>query len=384
MSKLQYQTVLPVINSPRTSKVNVIIRADASVKIGSGHVMRCLTLAEKLKENGSTVSFICREHEGNLIDLIEKKGFDVKRLPKCTELSIFSNEIDKSKLIYLGCTLEEDAEATKNAVLDIGDIDLIIVDNYAIDERWEREFRYLTKSIMVIDDLADRKHECDYLLDQNFFLEKNRYKKLVPPRCKLMLGPEYALLRNEFTEQLNLQNKKINKTKELLIFFDGSDEENLTKNTLEALQKVNIKNINIDVVVGSSNPHKKEIKKLAAQIKNTKYHIQIDYMAKLMANADLAIGAGGSTTWERCCLGLPSAIITLADNQIETTIAQNEAGLIHYLGHFDKTSVEDISKALNTILTSPVKLQQMSERIKKLVDGKGAEKVISTIINSTP
>lgn len=174
--------------------MNIVFRVDASTDIGSGHVMRCLSLAKVLRERGARCFFICREHRGNLIDEIREEGFVVYELP------INSGTIKSSQIYenWLGDVYSADALASISC-LDVSSNDLLIVDHYAIDERWEALVRKYFKKIMVIDDLANRKHNCDYLLDQNLSHSWSNYVGLLPKKSQTFIGPKFALLRPEFT-----------------------------------------------------------------------------------------------------------------------------------------------------------------------------------------
>jgi UDP-2,4-diacetamido-2,4,6-trideoxy-beta-L-altropyranose hydrolase len=184
----------------------ILIRTDASVQIGTGHVMRCLTLADELRGRGAEVIFVCREFDGNLCGYIEEKGYIVHRLPvsDATEQGDQNIEIGLKHTAWLGADCQTDVEQVEEIIKDLeSPPDWLVVDHYALDERWEECLRSYCKKIMVIDDLADRPHNCDLLLDQNFYENlESRYDGLVPPQCKKFLGPKYALLRPEFRESV--------------------------------------------------------------------------------------------------------------------------------------------------------------------------------------
>lgn len=287
----------------------VIIRADASVEIGSGHIMRCLTIAGKLRNNGCEVKFWMEPLQGNLIDYVAAEGFH---------------------------NIVEAEQAT-----------LYIIDHYKIDERWERQIRAFTSNIMVIDDLADRAHDCDLLLDQNVVPNfERRYDQLVPANCVNLLGPQYLMMREEFiTARANLR-KRNDHVERLLVFMGGSDPTNETMKVLEALQL--FKFMHIDVVVGSSNVYKEQIEEICAQ-RGYYFHCQINYMANLMQEADFAIGAGGATTWERCYVGLPSSATIVANNQRVTTEFAHELGVAINLGWHEQVTVETYKQLLNNL-----------------------------------
>lgn len=343
--------------------MKIAIRTDASLYMGTGHLMRCLTLAGEVRQQGHTVTFICRELPGNLCELIEKKGYHVYRLP-------FQDK-DKNRIqtvqdvsSWLGATWREDAEQTISVLQEISiasKIDWLVVDHYALDIQWERMMRPYVKRIMVIDDLANRRHDCDLLLDQNLYENmEQRYMGLVPETCKLLLGPQYALLRPEFREARKKLRPRDGTVRRILIFFGGSDPTNETLKAIEAVKLLNRPDIEVDVVVGANNPHRCLIKEKCAAMPNFYFHCQVDNMAELMVKADLAIGAGGSTTWERCFLGLPSLVIVIADNQFETTSFLAQKGCIYYLGRSAKVNVSDINVVLMKLLQAPSLLKEMA------------------------
>lgn len=346
--------------------MKAIFRADASIQMGTGHIMRCLTLADELKENGAEILFICRELPGNLIELIEKKGFKVYRLA-FRQLDVTENtqtKATKSHAHLLGVSWQNDAEETKTILQQIGSpVPWLIVDHYALDIHWETQMRRFVNKILVIDDLADRAHDCDILLDQNLYVEMDsRYIGLLPDYCKQLLGPCYALLRPEFRELRKRLRKRDEHVRRILIFFGGSDPTNETLKALEAVQKLNCPDITIDVIVGGSNPHREEIKAFCEQISNAMYHCQVENMAEFMADADLAIGAGGVTMWERCYLGLPTIVSIIAPNQSETVHATASKGAVWNLGWREAVNVQMILDKLRELLQNSRLLKETEEK----------------------
>lgn len=326
--------------------MNIAIRVDSSFIIGSGHLMRCLTLAEQIKSQiQANIVFISRDLDKNMNCLVENRGFDLYVLPKKTN----NNQLPGYEQ-WLTVTQQEDAEEVKG-FLQKQQVDLLIIDSYAIDYKWENIVRPLVKKIMVIDDLANRKHDCDILLDQNYYADmKLRYQGLVPKYCNQLIGPEYALLREEFYIAKKKLRKRTGIIKNILVFFGGSDPSNETCKTLEALIQLKTTDIAINVVVGASNPHKDSLRLICAE-NNFNYLCQVSNMGQLMAEADLAIGAGGSTTWERCFLELPSIVVTIADNQIDIAKEANAIGIINYLGHYTDVDSVEIVKAFRKTTT---------------------------------
>lgn len=309
----------------------IIIRADASLSIGSGHVMRCLTLAEELRDAGSEVVFVSRAHPGNLNGLFRYKGFRCHELPEVPASVQTSGKLQDSRSEYaswLGVPPQRDADETIGAIGNDRP-DWLIVDHYGLDEEWEKLLRPRVSKIMVIDDLADRRHDCDLLLDQNYFKNgESRYDDLVSPACTKLLGPKYALLRKEFREARKNLRERTGEVKRVLVFMGGADPDNITGLAIEGLSSPEHRHLQVDVVIGSQNPHKKTIEKLVQARPQTKLHVQATNMAELMCEADLAIGAGGSTTWERLYLGLSSIVIPIAENQIPTTRDLCDFGVI--------------------------------------------------------
>jgi len=338
--------------------MKIVFRVDASVQMGTGHFMRCLTLAEELREKGVEISFITRLLPGNLCYLVEKKGYPVYRLPY-TPQSFDRKMMNNQYAKWLGVVWQADAEETKGVFKkEKGGIGWLVVDHYAFDSQWELQISPFVKKIMVIDDLADRPHQCDLLLDQNLYDNmETRYDSLVPSHCQKLLGPKYALLRPEFKKARSNMRQRDGTVKRILIFFGGSDPTNETAKAMKAMQLINLPDIFIDVVTGSNNHYKEDIKQLCSARPNTKFHCQVDNMAELMANADLAIGAGGTTTWERCFLGLPTITLIVAQNQVDATTAVAAKGAAWNLGWSDTVSPESLAESIKKAMDDPVALK---------------------------
>jgi len=332
----------------------ILFRVDSSTQIGSGHLMRCLTLANQLRDR-SKILFVCRDLECNLSSLVKENSFDLILLPR---------EDEDEKLIayekWLTVKPKIDAEQTKVLVTDL-DVDYLIIDSYAIDEEWENIIRPYVGKIMVIDDLANRKHNCDILLDQNYYSDMDtRYHGLVHDNCQLLLGPQYVLLREEFYEARKKMRIRDGIIKNILVFFGGSDLTNETMKVLEVLKELNRQDIIVNVVAGSSNKNKNAIEWFCNQNKNMNYLCQVNNMAAFMNQADLGIGAGGSTTWERCFLGLPTIVIAIAQNQIKISEDCDEYGIIKYIGTQDNVNGVMLKNSI-------VKLCTDSEYVKNIV-----------------
>lgn len=295
----------------------VIIRTDASVKIGTGHVMRCLTIAQNLQRCGCDVRFWMEPLAGNLISFVTQQGYE----------TIFQAE----------------------------KAELYIIDHYKIDIQWERDIRQFTKKIMAIDDLA-RAHDCDILLDQNMVPNfKARYDGLVPKNCIKLLGPNYLIMRDEFIAARQESRKRSDGIQYLLVFMGGTDPTNETLKILDALIQVEF--VRIDVVVGNGNMHKEKIEQICSE-RGYHYHCQINYMAQLMLQADFSIGTGGSTMWERFYIGLPSASTIVAENQRITTNYAAKLGAVINLGWHEEVTVETYKTLLNNLRSINVETLQ--------------------------
>jgi UDP-2,4-diacetamido-2,4,6-trideoxy-beta-L-altropyranose hydrolase len=364
--------------------LRVIFRTDASVQIGSGHVMRCLTLADALTERGGECQFICREHEGNLLEYIRQRGFATYGIPVQSDDSVLAakKEGDNSNNIpRLGADWATDAAQSRVGAGETA-VDWLIVDHYKLDARWERELRPLCYQLMVIDDLADRPHDCDLLLDQNYYCNQNqRYQGLLPEHCVSILGPGYVLLRQEFharRQQLRMRNGTIER---ILVFFGGSDPTNQTEIVLKALEQLNRPELSVDVVVGPTNPNRESIRTICDRIPCATYHCNVSNMAELIAKADLGIGAGGSAMWERCYLGLPTITVVFADNQLRTTEDVAGLGAIEYLGWSDSLATEDYARAVLDAIVNPQRVKQISDAACRVVTGGSTSAVVNAMRN---
>ena len=353
--------------------MRVFFRSDASTQIGSGHVMRCLTFADVLREKGNECQFICRKHEGHMMSLIEQRGYRVKALPTSRKKVKLTGEPEHAS--WLGCDWKEDAEQTQQAIgSEI--ISWLIVDHYALDHRWHQSLRLSTKHLMVIDDLADRPLDCELLLDQNFGSSATRYAGLVPQGCLQLHGPEYALLKPVYAKQRAKMQQRTGQIQRVLIYFGGgADHADLTGQSVRAFYNQELSDIHLDVVVSESYAHLFSLHAIAALRGNVSVHMQLPNLADLMAQSDLAIGAGGTTTWERCCMGLPSIVISIAKNQQPACEALAQANLIRYLGHMSSVTIEKIELEVKRLSRDSSKILALGKSSMGLIDGKGVIRV---------
>jgi UDP-2,4-diacetamido-2,4,6-trideoxy-beta-L-altropyranose hydrolase len=353
--------------------MKVAFRVDASSRMGTGHVMRCLTLAEALSERGAEVLFVTRDHVGNLLPLLRQFATTVLPRPDVPPAST------EDYAAWLGVAQAVDASETARAVQDKS-FEWLVVDSYGLDAEWELRIRSHVAKLMVIDDLANRPHECDVLLDQNFSLEgKRRYLGRVPSHCHLLLGPRYALLHPEYARLRKALRRRDGQVKKVVVFFGGADPHNTTAVALKALSDGSLRELAVDVVVGASNPHRQDITRLAYGRPQTSVYGPVPHLAELLAGADLAVGAGGGTTWERMCLGVPSVLVSIAENQRRACEALAAAGLAKYAGHFDSLTPERLADTVQEVLASPGLVAELSLRDQLVVDGLGTRRLLETL-----
>ena len=349
--------------------MKVIFRVDASLQMGTGHVMRCLTLAAALKDNGANIEFICRKHEGSLIDKIRLNGFKVHELEALEEVD---DKLTHSH--WLGATQQQDTDDCIE-ILKAEKINWLIIDHYALDEQWQKRLKPYYKKLMVVDDLADRKHECDILLDQNFGRSHQDYKELVPKSAKLLMGSEYALLRPEFEKyrQYSLDRRKDEKLKKLLINMGGADPDNITGKVIERLQIAKLpKDVEITIVMGKTAPHLSNVITSVSKLPyRSEVKVDVDNMAELMANADIAIGASGATTWERCCLGLPT---------IQLITAYNQEFIAQKLNKINAIKLVEIDDVVENLENFQYWMQSTGESASKVTNGSGIKRILDCLV----
>jgi UDP-2,4-diacetamido-2,4,6-trideoxy-beta-L-altropyranose hydrolase len=369
--------------------MHIAFRADASIQIGTGHVMRCLTLAEALRSQGHECTFICRNHPGNLAKLIKDRGFLLHLLNQEAVADQGTDSECASALAHadwLGASWQHDAEQTLEALAG-RNTDWLVVDHYALDARWESRVSTQVKEVMVIDDIADRRHECKLLLDQNLGRKAQDYNGLVPETCTRVIGPNYALLRPEFAElrERSLERRRSPGLKRILITLGGVDRDNVTGQVLNALMQSNLPpETELDIVMGASAPALEVVRQQAARLPfEAAVSVNVADMAERMCMADLCIGAAGSTSWERCCLGLPSIMVVLAENQRGIGQALEQSGAACLVGK--EEIPERLSRELDELVSSNSALISLSTRAKAICDGLGSFRLVEELSrNQTP
>lgn len=359
--------------------MKVVFRADASLQIGSGHIMRCLTLADALKADGAECHFICREHPGHLLDFIRSKGYNTHSLINASSPvdPVVVDAVQPVHAHWLGTTQLQDAAASI-AILETIKPEWMVVDHYALDASWEASVREHARKILVIDDLADRNHLCDLLLDQNLGHSKQDYVGRVPENCRLLIGAQYALLRPEFARlrSASLKRRRVPQLAHILITMGGVDQQNASGAVLRALKSCALpEDCTISVIMGLTAPWIEDVSEAAEQMPwPTEVLQNVTDMGARMVAADLVIGAAGGSAWERCCLGVPTILVILADNQKSGAGALAASGSAIVLGPV--SAICDGLKPAVYSLTHTGKLRAMSQSASNVADGLGVQRVI--------
>ncbi len=361
--------------------MQIVFRTDASLLIGNGHVMRCLALADRLRAGGAQCRFLSREHDGHLFDLVRQRRFEITALgPARTTFEIDAQPVHAT---WLGTDWRTDADQTRDALRG-EKADWLIVDHYALDARWETALRGSCERLMAIDDLADRDHVCDLLLDQTFGRRESDYLARVPASCRLLLGPHYALLRPEFGElrEQAMRNRGADTVNEILVTMGGVDRDDVSSLVLDALREAPLAaGARIRVVLGSTAPALAKVRALAATMPHaTEVLVDVADMARLIADADLGIGAAGGTSWERCALGLPAIVLAVADNQNSIARALGRAGAHWYAGRLSAGSKSALTTFVAHALQDPDARLAMSVAAAQMCDGRGASRVAQRLL----
>ncbi|GGN93192.1 UDP-2,4-diacetamido-2,4,6-trideoxy-beta-L-altropyranose hydrolase [Saccharibacillus kuerlensis] len=326
---------------------NIVFRVSASPQVGIGHFMRCLTLARMLSALKVRIHFICnKDLSKKFVGILQEEGFSLSLSGLAAE-SVFHIEQDADLVIS---TLKGQRP------------EWLVIDHYGIDANWERKLRPYVGKILVIDDLANRPHDCDILLDQNLYPHLElRYKGLIASETRTLLGPSYVLLRPEFYKQNESQVRST--IKKVIVNFGGSDPTGETVKLLEALKFGTdaLKGTCFNIVAGPSNSRREEIRLMCEKVENAFYYEQIA-LEELLGDTDLAIGAGGISMWERCFMGVPAGVIIVAENQVEAVAEAESQGLIWNLGRSEEVSKESLLEFLCDRLQHPEKNVQMSHK----------------------
>jgi UDP-2,4-diacetamido-2,4,6-trideoxy-beta-L-altropyranose hydrolase len=363
---------------------NIAFRADASLHIGTGHVMRCLTLADSLRAEGHQCHFICREQPGHLVQKIQNLGFSVHTLPAVP--SPATGVIPAPYDQWLGADWTTDAQQTSVLIQGLC-LDWLITDHYALDRDWEHfiQRQHPRLNLMVIDDLANRHHHCHILLDQNLGRQASDYAPWVGTECKVFAGADYVMLRSEFTRlrPYSLARRATSQLHSILISMGGIDNDDATSLVLRTLQDTPMpSSTQITVVMGGGAPHIDSVKAIAAQMPYaTRVVVNASNMAQLMADSDLAIGAAGSTSWERCHMGLPTLMVILAANQQPACQALEHQQAALSIGQFADIR-QRLPDLMQSLFQQPQTLKYLSDHAAKLCNNAGYQQIIDQLLRS--
>lgn len=347
--------------------------------------MRCLTLADKLRERGAKSCFVCRPHQGHLLALVAQRGHHALALPEL-EGNPLPCHNDTAHAHWLGKDWATDAHETQqalNAYTGGELVDWLVVDHYALDARWEEALCTKAKHTMVIDDLADRTHACDLLLDQNLGRNAADYCGLLKGKTTTLVGPHYALLRPEFAalRAQSLTRRQSNPhLSRLLVTMGGVDKDNATGQVLSALQNCSLpEDLRVTVVMGPYAPWLAQVQAQAAQMPwPTEVLAGVNNMAQLMAASDLAIGAAGGAAWERCSLGLPSFVLVLAQNQLPGAVALQEAGAAIAMESLQQFT--NFFASQQSASEAKVVLNKLSQAAAAVTDGEGCQRTVKHML----
>jgi len=338
----------------------VILRADASASVGTGHVVRSRTLAEGLLARGWRAMLVTRDLPQGLVDTLADTAIELVRLP--------ADGSRGSEPAEIAARIEDDAA-------------LVVGDDYDVDAAWFEGIRRRvpTAALMAIDDLADRRLPVDLVLNQNLGASSAAYAGLVPVDARVLAGPMYALLRPEFARLRARRRARDGRVERILVFMSGADDADVTARAVVALGGLGEPRRAVDVVVGAAYPHLPGLREIVDRTPGTHLHVNTEAMAELMDAADLAVGAASSASWERCALGLPAVLITLDDNQVASERLLVEAGAVQAIGWHMAVTSADIGRAVRALCDDPERVAAMSTAAAAVTDGAGTARVVEAI-----
>ena len=360
----------------------VAFRVDASVEQGTGHLMRCLVLANELRDRGHSCVFITQPFLPPLVSQIQNERHKVVLInPELKRISAYYHK--NQYLKWMARSLDNDAFETYSKIIEINP-DILVVDHYAIDYEWMKYFLDLEIRTVVIDDLANRNHLCDILIDQNYGRSTKDYEYLVPKETTILAGSEFIFIKEDFRKIRNssIYERTFRKANRINICMGGMDKDNSTQDVLEVIQNIDwLKEWHVDIILRSSSPHARDVEAFLAKMQpQTTIHFDSTNIAELFSLADLAIGAGGVTLWERCCVGLPSLLLTIADNQLPAAQALSNTHAVDYVGDIRQLDwTNKLFLRLERLANKPEAIKIMSRSASAICDGSGLNKVCNSI-----
>lgn len=362
--------------------MKVAVRVDATLAIGTGHLGRCRTLARALRAQAIQPLFICRAMPEALRSSLDGEGFDAVHLPAALRAEPTAG--GPAHAAWLEADPLQDAEDTIAAIARLrGRVDWLIVDHYALDAGWHARLRAVAGRLLVIDDLADRPLDCDLLLDQTFGRDEAPYRARVPRGARMLLGTSHALLRPEFARlrPAALQRRRKAPAQRVLVSFGGMDVQNMSMLALNAVAREPAVT-GVDVVLGGGGPHLGAIARRVAEFERGSIHVDTPDMAGLMAAADVAIGACGFSSWERCCLGLPTIAFAVAANQAFAADQLRRAGAVSLVSMESADGAGEIARSVHHLMANADSRRRMGEAAAAVCDGEGVRRVVAAMQES--
>lgn len=349
----------------------MIIRADGTTQIGTGHIMRCLALAQAWKERGGQVLFISHCESQALENLIIDEGFDLVPIknphPHPDDLKITLDILQR----YALCSKPHASSPW------------LTLDGYNFTPNYQRQIRETDYRLLVIDDMANLDHYyANIILNQNIHAEQLHYYCELETR--LLLGTKYALLRKEFRTWREFKRETPEKARKILVTLGGSDPDNVTLRVIEAIKRLNMPELEVQVVIGPSNPHAEELKNAVLHAPCSMLLVQNPTnIPKLMAWADLAVSAGGSTCWELSFMGLPFVTVIIAENQEKIALELEQFGAGQNAGWYHLLTEKALANLLRDLIDSSSGRSELCRKGKEVVDGKGALRVVEHMVRKS-
>lgn len=365
----------------------ICFRVDSGWAIGTGHLMRCLSLADTFKKRGFDCVFLCRNHDGNAADLVVSRGHQFRLLGPATGVD------PKDQATWIGCDMAQDAAETAAAISDIcgeAGAQILFVDHYSLSAPWEQALRTSCRRLAVLDDMNDRPHDCDLLVDQNLGKTASLYDGLVPRHAVVLAGAGFAPIRPEFAEerpQSLVRRGSGEMERRIFVAYGGMDADNSSALTIDAIEQLRrmpeFADLAADVVISSRAPH---IDRLQRQIADAGLHMRLHVdtpdVARLMSHAIVSCGGGGVTALERCVVGLPTIMLIQAVNQEQMGDRIEGSGAGCVIGYSSTATVEEIRDALGALLADPHALAEMSTAAAALCDGHGLKRIADACLGN--
>lgn len=346
-------------------KPRIFFRVDANSRTGSGHLMRCLAFAHGWQIRGGKSTFISRCPCEVLRSRILEAGFDF--------LPIEYSYPDPADLQNTLAALKQGLNHSSCATMP-----WLILDGYHFDDVYQHRVRKDGNKLFVIDDNAHLScYHADILLNQNVHAEGLTYR--CNPDILLLLGTRHVLLREEFNRWRNWIRPVHTIARRVLVTLGGSDPDNVTPKVIQVLQQIDLRNLEVRIVVGPANPHLETLQDAISGCKKFKILSDVRDMSKVMVWADIAISAGGSTCWELAFMGVPNIILVLAANQEQIARELHRAGASVNMGWFGEVSSEALQKTTVSLLQGVRIREEMSRRGRSLVDGLGVKRAIDLL-----